>query len=203
MAFTRTLSMIIVFVSLLQAQAARTPEARVWALCKPATNPLACYKTILPHAVSAKRFNMYNALETEILATQQQVQTTSERISWLLGNPATDKSTKDSLATCQEQYSSIVDSIHEAIALVAKRNVGEARFQFSAVISFQSSCDDEFEGETSPIAKESQAVFDLAGNCLDIMKAIEDRESRHHGGTTGAVPTNATGPCHNTIGTCA
>ena len=183
MAFTKIhLVLLIVSISMIFAPttfATRTIQARVWTICKPTTNPLLCYKTILPQAMETPKFNMYKALETEIQAAQTQVVKTAANIATLIFQSSeTNKSVSDALETCKEQYSNIVDAITESISLVSKRDVGEARFKFSAVISYYSACKEAFlESEIdSPIGPDAQAVYDLGGNCLDIMKAIEDRE---------------------------
>ncbi|KAL2341514.1 hypothetical protein Fmac_009454 [Flemingia macrophylla] len=228
MAFTRKtlttpITMLLLIIILLQGQGQaqaqahrrpRTMQARVWAICKHTTNAMACFKTILPEALAAKHFNVYTALETEVLATQQKVQTTLDRIDAIVADPATGKSTARSLKGCREQFVFAMDSLNKSIALVAKRNAAEAKFEVSAVISFQTSCgmyfDDMFgSGEPNPVEKESQGVYDHAGISLDIMTAIQDREDRRHRGvtntTTPATPAAAAAasPCQNTVGTCS
>ncbi|KAJ1414414.1 Pectinesterase inhibitor domain [Sesbania bispinosa] len=211
MDFTKTLLITIFTLSCLLAHtnAVRTPQARVWTICKPTTNPLLCFKTILPQILSAKRFNMYKAVEIEVLAAQKQVQKTAGVINALLAKPGNPKSLNDSLSTCKDQYSNMLDSISETIKVVAQRNAIEARFKFSAVLSYHASCNDDFgAGVTSPFADDAKLVYDLGGNCLDIMKAIEDRESRRRfaGGkvnpTTPTVPTPSGGPCRGVVGIC-
>lgn len=112
-----------------------------------------------------------------------QVEKTSKLISVLLARPGNSKDLGDSLQICKEQYGNIMDSMAEAKSQVAQRNVIEARFKFSSVVSYYESCNDSFTKGTSPIVEEAQGVYDLAGNCLDIMKAIQDRESRRRRGT--------------------
>lgn len=112
-----------------------------------------------------------------------QVEKTSKLISVLLARPGNSKDLGDSLQICKEQYGNIMDSMAEAKNQVAQRNVIEARFKFSSVVSYYESCNDSFTKGTSPIVEEAQGVYDLAGNCLDIMKAIQDRESRRRRGT--------------------
>ncbi|XP_004486562.1 uncharacterized protein [Cicer arietinum] len=182
MDFTKTHAvLLIVTVSLLFAPtsyAARTTEARIWNMCKPTTNPVVCYKTILPEATKTQKFNMYKALEVEIQAAQTQVIQTATNIATLIFQSSNNKDVSDALNTCKDQFSNIVDAITESVDLVSKRNVGEARFKFSAVISYYSACKDAFTESniTFPIAADAQAVYDLGGNCLDLMKAIEDKE---------------------------
>ncbi|XP_027338249.1 uncharacterized protein LOC113852208 [Abrus precatorius] len=179
MAFNKTL---ILFVSisclLLHTHAAgmRSPQARVWTICKPTSVPLLCYKTILPKVQSLLRFNMYKALEAEVLLTQQQAQKALSLINTLLAKPGNPKGLTDSLQICQDQYGNILDAVAETIKLVEKRDVSESRFKFSAVISYYSSCNDDFNNIPAEFVAESKTVFDLGSNCLDIMKAIDDRE---------------------------
>ncbi|KAG4948963.1 hypothetical protein JHK82_042156 [Glycine max] len=209
MAFTFT-RILILFVSLssliLDTHAARAPrtiQTRLYSLCKPTTNMDLCYKTILPEVVGLSRFSNYKALEVEILATQKQVETTSKLITSLLAKPGNSKDLTESLQICKEQYGNILDSIEESKNQVAQRNVIEARFKFSAAISLQVSCNDSFTAGTSPIVKEAQDVFDLAGNCLDIMKAIEDRESRRRRGGSPVTSPSVPSPCQGQVGLCS
>ncbi|KAG4946106.1 hypothetical protein AAZX31_15G122700 [Glycine max] len=209
MAFTFT-RILILFVSLssliLDTHAARAPrtiQTRLYSLCKPTTNMDLCYKTILPEVVGLSRFSNYKALEVEILATQKQVETTSKLITSLLAKPDNSKDLTESLQICKEQYGNILDSIEESKNQVAQRNVIEARFKFSAAISLQVSCNDSFTAGTSPIVKEAQDVFDLAGNCLDIMKAIEDRESRRRRGGSPVTSPSVPSPCQGQVGLCS
>ncbi|XP_061373646.1 uncharacterized protein LOC133315980 [Gastrolobium bilobum] len=208
--FTKTLlfiaSISCILVHTNAVPTTRTPQARVWALCKPTTNPVLCYKTILPRAFG--KFNIYKALEVEVIATQNQVKRTSSLIALLLAKQSLSKSLRESLTTCQEQYSNMIDDIDITIKEVARRNVVEARFKFSAVLSYQASCNDEFIDGPSPIANEAQGVYDLGGNSLDLMKAIEDREARRESkkhskpssssSSSPAVPN----PCKGVIGIC-
>jgi pectinesterase inhibitor-like protein len=184
MGFTKThLVLLIVSTTLLFAPttyAIRTPQARVWTICKPTTNPVLCYKTILPRALSSPKFNMYKALEEEIKATQVQVVKTVGHIATAILT-SNDKNIADALAICKDQYGMIVDAVAESVLLVSKRNAGEARFKFSGVISYNSACKDVFvesNNAIAPFAADAQAVVDHASNCLDIMKAIEDRDRR-------------------------
>jgi len=132
-----------------------------------------------------------------------QVETTSKLITSLLAKPDNSKDLTESLQICKEQYGNILDSIEESKNQVAQRNVIEARFKFSAAISLQVSCNDSFTAGTSPIVKEAQDVFDLAGNCLDIMKAIEDRESRRRRGGSPVTSPSVPSPCQGQVGLCS
>jgi len=212
MAFSFIIKTLFLFVSfsglVLHAHAVRTPQARVWSLCKPTTNPYMCFTTILPHVITLPKFNVYKALEIEIDATRVLVGNTTILINTLLTNPANSKDLNDSLSICSDQFDSMMDAINETITVIAQRNVAEARFKFSAVLSYLSACTDEFTN--SPIVKEGKDVYDLGGNCLDIMKAIEDRESRRRRGAPvpspvlGPLPvaTPVLTPCQNQIGPC-
>ncbi|KAK7303542.1 hypothetical protein RJT34_14449 [Clitoria ternatea] len=202
----KTLILIVLSLLLTTTHAARTPQARVWTICKPTTNPLVCFKTILPQALTG-RFNIYKALEVEIAAAQQQVNKTASSINTLLARPDNSKDMAESLSTCKDQYENIVDAINDTVKQVSTRNVVEARFKFSAVLSYHSTCNDEFGKEKSPIANDAQGVYDLGGNCLDIMKAIEEREARRREGAGNksnapSTGTPATGPCKGAIGNC-
>lgn len=199
-----------------KGKAPRTRQASIWAICKNTTNPLLCYKTIIPRV--GLHFNIYNALAAEVSETHRQVLKTSSIINGLLAKPGNSKNLKDLLGICKEQYGNMLDSIVETTTLVTsptkQNNIHEARFKFSAVISYKSACKDEFDTAAvpNPIAKELQETFDLAGNSLDIMASIEDRESRRQarkgGNNVGVgvgvgVGTPATGPCKGVIGICS
>ncbi|KAG2395516.1 hypothetical protein LR48_Vigan09g184600 [Vigna angularis] len=205
-AFIKTLFLFVSFTGLLlRAHAARTPQARVWSLCKPTTNPVVCFTTILPHVITLRKFNAYTALEIEIETTRELVVNTTSLVNRLLTNPTNSKDLNDSLQICSEQFDNMMDSIKETMTVVALRNAAEARFKFSAVLSYLSACTDEFNN--SPIVKEGKDLYDLGGNCLDIMKAIEDRESRRRRGQpmgspiVGPPPAVLT-PCQNSVGPC-
>lgn len=211
--FTKTLILVVSLSSLLLHNTNAIPlpqflETRISKLCKGVTDPTLCFKTILPHING--RFNPYKALEAEILATKTQAQKTAAIIDSSLANPTTSKAVKDSLVVCKDQYSSVLDAIDKAYNQVGLRNVIEARFKFSGAISYHQTCNEEFvEGKTpSPFAKDADAVFNLGGNVLDIMKGIEDRENRRKWGKDG-IPDLTPGagdsppnPCQNVIGSC-
>ncbi|GAU47322.1 hypothetical protein TSUD_377960 [Trifolium subterraneum] len=184
MDFTKThLVLLIVSTALLFApttDAIRTPQAHVWTICKPTTNPLLCYKTLLPKALSNPKFNMYKAVEVEIQEAQIQVVKTVAKIAGSIFT-SSDKNIADALKICKEQYGNMIDSIIETVTLVSNRNAVEARFKFSAFISYHSSCEQAFiesKNANSPFADDAKVVYDLGANILDILKAIEDRESR-------------------------
>lgn len=210
MASTKTLTLLTLLIATTllapptdaKPHAPRTPQARVWSICKPATNPVLCYKTILPIVLTGK-FNIYKTLEIEIAATKLQVDKTAAAINSLIATPGVSKSMADSLSVCKEQYDNMIDSIAETVALVAKRDVSEAKYKFSAVISYHQACNDQFDAGTSPITNDAQGVFDLGSNSLDIMHAIEVREMRRRG---NAVPVPSLGsdggPCKGVIGIC-
>ncbi|MCH83547.1 pectinesterase inhibitor [Trifolium medium] len=188
MDFTKThLVLLIVSTTLLFAPttyAVRTPQARVWTICKPTTNPLLCYKTLLPKALSTPKFNMYKAVDVEIQEAQAQVVKTVAKIANSIFT-SSDKNIANALTICKEQYGNMVDSLIEVITLVSKRNAVEARFKFSAFISYHSSCEQAFvesKNAIPPFADDAKVVYDLGANILDILKAIEDRETRlaHH-----------------------
>ncbi|TKY72356.1 pectinesterase protein [Spatholobus suberectus] len=209
MAFIKTHLLFVSLSCLLlhtYAASARTPQARVWTICKSTSNRNLCYKTILPMAVGSARFNVYKALKTEILATQKQVQATLNVIASLLTKPGNSNNTSDSLRICQDQYGNILDSIDQTIKQLVQRNVVEAQYKFSGVLPFCSTCNDEFKGLTSPIAKEAKDVYDLGSNCVDILAAIVDREKRRRGGKTGkglfTGPSSLPGPCQGKVGLC-
>ncbi|CAL5184116.1 unnamed protein product [Lathyrus oleraceus] len=185
MSFTKIhLVLLIVSISILFAPTTHAAgiQARVLNMCKTTTNPSLCYKTILPKALETPKFNMYKALEIEIQAAQVQVLKTATSIATLLWKSGSDKAIADSLTVCKNQYRNIVEAVTESVSLVSKRNVGDARFKFSAVISYYLACKESFEESqiTSPIAADAQTVYDLGGNCLDLMKAIEDKERKSY-----------------------
>ncbi|XP_058752493.1 uncharacterized protein LOC131625670 [Vicia villosa] len=191
MAFTKTiLALLIVSISILfapttHAHATRTGapptiQTRLLNMCKPTTNPSLCYKTILPKALESPKFNMYKALEIEVQAAQVQVIKTATTIATLLWKSGSDKNIAGALNDCKEQFKNIADSVTKSVTLVSQRNIVDARNEFSAVFSYFSACRESFEESqiTLPIAADGQMVHDLAGNCLDLMKAIEDKGSK-------------------------
>ncbi|RDX89445.1 hypothetical protein CR513_28826, partial [Mucuna pruriens] len=209
MAFSRIMTLIVVFVSLsclLRTHAARTIQARVWATCRPTTSPNVCLKTILPQVAGLTRYNAYMAAEMEIMATKQQVNTTMNVITNLLAQPGNSKDLSDSLSTCLDQFGDITDDIAKALKQVALRDAAEARFMFSAVLSSYSTCNDQFAEGSSPcpIVDETRGVYDHASNSVDILKAIEDRESRRRAGNSVASPLTGPppSPCQGQIGLC-
>lgn len=188
----------------------RSPQAMVMNLCKSTTNRTLCIRTILP-AMKGTSSDPYKALEAEMNATRNQVAVTRGLIDTLLAKPNNPKSLADSLSICKDQYGNMPDSIKDAIDVVSKRTVTESKYKFSAVLSYYNTCNDGFGKEVSPIAKEAIVVYQLAGNCLDIIKAIEDREYRRLLRRFGnklpppppAVVVGANDPCFDVIGTCS
>lgn len=142
--------------------------------CKKTTNPNLCAQTIQPHFLKSA-LDPFKALEIEVEATLNQTKKTVAVIAELLAKHDISKSLKDSLDTCKEQYSSILDSIRETRDAIAKRDVITAKFKFSAVLSYQASCKDAFEGleKEFSFASDSDTVFQLGGNCLDIIADLE------------------------------
>ncbi|XP_057431016.1 pectinesterase inhibitor 1-like [Lotus japonicus] len=159
------------------------------AFCQKTTNPTLCAKTIQPHFLH-NNLDPFKALEIEVEATLNQTKKTIAIISELLAKHDISKSLKGSLDTCKEQYDSIMDSIKETIDAIARKDVIEAKFKFSAVISFQSSCKDAFEGlDDFPIASDSDEVFQLGGNCLDIIADLEKAFPHHDAPVEESTPS--------------
>ena len=104
----------------------------------------------------------------------------------------------------------MLDSIQTSLNYVSRRDVIEAKYKFSSVLSYHASCNDAFgKGEVSPIANDAKLVYDLGGNCLDIMKEIEDRElrrvKRRFGNKLPPPPpavSYTNDPCFGVIGIC-
>ncbi|XP_020203395.1 uncharacterized protein LOC109788941 [Cajanus cajan] len=140
-------------------------------LCKKTTNPNLCVQTIQPHFHGSA--DPFQALSAEVDATLDEAKKTLADIKTLLTKPDNGKSLKDSLKVCQDQYSSMLDSIADTKASIGKKDVITAKFKFSAVISFQSACKDSFGGQKIPFLKDSDEVYQLGGNCLDIIADIE------------------------------
>ncbi|XP_061373649.1 uncharacterized protein LOC133315982 [Gastrolobium bilobum] len=140
--------------------------------CKKFTNPTLCAETIQPH-YNNHALDPLKALEIEVDATLNQTKKTAAIIDELLSKPDVSKPLKVSLDTCKEQYNSILDSIKETKEAIATHDVITAKFKFSAVLSFQATCKDEFEGTKMPFADDSEAIYQLGGNCLDMIADIE------------------------------
>ncbi|KAK7303541.1 hypothetical protein RJT34_14448 [Clitoria ternatea] len=156
----------------------RTLQPDLIEFCKKTTDPDLCTKTIQPHFPKGG-LNPYKALEVEVDATRVEAKKTMGTLQSLLSKRGTvstmssSKSSNEGLKICKEQYSSMLDSIKETKAAIAKQDIITAKFKFSAVLSFQASCKDAFQGEQFPISESSDAVFNLGGNCLDIIADIE------------------------------
>ncbi|KAK7412803.1 hypothetical protein VNO78_04439 [Psophocarpus tetragonolobus] len=201
MSVRKSIMMVVSVWWMVKESEGRSSEERVYAICKGTTSPGVCYRTILPEVAGLAQFNIYKALEVEVVATQKEVQKTYDQILSLLGQAGNSKDTNDTLSDCKEQFEDMFDSIDDSIKLVAKRDAGEARFKFSAVLSYLASCTDDFTAP-SPIAAQENIISDLGGNCLDIMKAIEDRDTRRHFPLT-PLPSSPPSPCSHQVGLCS
>lgn len=136
---------------------------------------------------------------------QLQLQTTSTVLKLLLANPGNSKEMKGALKTCVDQYKYALDEVKSIMSYMGQRNAAMAQSRVGALMAFGLGCNDMFEGLTSPIQKEWKTVYDIASNSLDILKAIEDRESRRRGGKAVTAPITsppASNPCQRVIGPC-
>lgn len=141
--------------------------------CSGTENPSLCAETIAPYLTGS--FDPVKALETEINATLKKASEIAAIISKKLNDPTTAKNAMDALDICKSQYGDMLDSIKEAVNMVAQLNVVEAYHKMSAVISYKSSCDNAFTespGVEMPFAQESTTLFQLGGNCLAVMDTI-------------------------------
>ncbi|TKY72355.1 Pectinesterase inhibitor [Spatholobus suberectus] len=141
--------------------------------CKKTTNPNLCAQTIQPHFLHGA-LEPLKALDAEVDATLDKVKKTLAHIQTLLAKQGASKSMKDSLDICKDQYGSMLDAIKETKTALGENDVITAKFKFSAVISYQGSCKDAFEGEAMPFTEDSDSVFQLGGNCLDIIADMEE-----------------------------
>ncbi|KAK7246118.1 hypothetical protein RIF29_40977 [Crotalaria pallida] len=216
MEFTKNLVLIVSISSLLflhSATALIIPllQNRVKKLCNGVTDPALCVKSILPNVRLDRKGNVnsYRAVEVEIIAAKTQAVKTANLINTLLASPASNKQLKESLSICKEQYGMMLDAINEAIPIIKKRDHVEARFKFSAVFSYKGSCEQAFEtGPPQPasLIKEQAALKNLAGNVLDILKVIDDKDfaMRLKKGLIPNFSTVSSPPnkCQNVIGSC-
>ncbi|KAK7344371.1 hypothetical protein VNO77_13895 [Canavalia gladiata] len=141
--------------------------------CAGTEDPTHCAETITPYLRDG--FDPIRALETEINATMVKAKEIAAVIAKLLSDPNTSKKSLEALDICQSQYGDMMDTIKEALQLVAQQNVVDAYYKFSSVISDKSACDDAFKespGASNPFAQNSEALFQLGGNCLSIMDGI-------------------------------
>ncbi|CAJ1962898.1 unnamed protein product [Sphenostylis stenocarpa] len=145
--------------------------ADISTLCAKTTDPPLCVQTIKPH-FSDSSLEPLKALDVEVDATLDGAKKTLQKIHTLESKKGNNKSTKDSLNTCEDQYSSMLDAIAETKAAIKKNDVITAKFKFSAVLSYQAACQDSFNGK-DPFREDSQVVFNLGGIALDIIAAIE------------------------------
>ncbi|KAL2341512.1 hypothetical protein Fmac_009452 [Flemingia macrophylla] len=144
-------------------------------LCKTTTNPNLCVQTLTSHLKGP--MDELQALSVEVDATLESAKKTLGDITSLFTKPETPKSMKNSLDICKDQYKSMLDAIAETKAAISKKDVVTAKFKFSAVISFQSACKDSFDArEKIPFSQDSDTVYQLGGNSLDI---IADYEKQH------------------------
>ncbi|CAI8590430.1 unnamed protein product [Vicia faba] len=158
-------------------------------LCQRTTNPTLCLETIRPHLLKGS-ITPIKALDAEVEATHEQTKRTMDFIGTSLAKSSTSKSLKDSLAICREQYQGILDTIKETKEAIANNDFTTAKLKFSAVLSYQGSCKDAFEGMEKEFffSHDSDNLFQLGGNCLDIIADIEKAE----GPKTEVVPTVST-----------
>jgi len=168
--------------------------------CKKTTNPTLCEQTVQPHFIKSI-LDPIKALDIEVDAALVQTQKALVVIGGLLKKPGISKSFKDSLDICKDQYGMILDSIKLTKDAITKRWFHEARSQFSAVISYHAACKDSFEGiekEYSLLAHDSDALFQLGGNCLDTIADLENSQ-----GPKNEVPMTPSPPSafSNVIGT--
>lgn len=140
--------------------------------CQNTTNSTLCALTIQPHILHGD-LDPFKALEIQVEATLNETKKTASIIDEFLAKSNTAKALKDSLKICKGQYSNILDSIKETKDAIAKHDLIEAKFKFSAVISYQSTCKDEFEESECPFAADSDTIFQLGGNALDIIAEME------------------------------
>ncbi|OIV96009.1 hypothetical protein TanjilG_27113 [Lupinus angustifolius] len=140
--------------------------------CEHTTNPTLCAQTIQPHVLDGD-IDPFKALEIEVEATFNETKKTIAIIDELLTKNNINKSLMSAIKTCKEQYNYILDSIKETKDAIAQHDLIEAKFKFSAVISYQSTCVDEFENVECPFAEGSETIFNLGGNTLDIIADLE------------------------------
>ncbi|KAL2323721.1 hypothetical protein Fmac_028100 [Flemingia macrophylla] len=155
------------------AHVAQQLSPEILSFCTGTENPSLCADTIGPYLDGT--FDPVKALQSQINATLSKATDIAANISALLDDPATEAAALDALRICQSEYSSMVDTIKETVHLVEQQNVVDTYYKFSSVISYKSTCDDAFlesPGVHSPLADASDLLFQLGGNCLDIMNAI-------------------------------
>ncbi|CAL5184115.1 unnamed protein product [Lathyrus oleraceus] len=147
-------------------------------LCHKTTNPKLCLDTIKPHFLKSA-VTPIKALEVEVDATRDQTVKTMDAIGTSLAESSASNSLKDSLAICKDQYHSILDAIKETKEAIKVQDFSTAKLKFSSVLSYQASCKDAFEGMEKEFAfsNDNDAVFQLGGNCLDIISDMEKAEN--------------------------
>ncbi|XP_027367913.1 uncharacterized protein LOC113873795 [Abrus precatorius] len=150
-----------------------TLSSEVSNFCTGTENPTLCAQTIAPYFHGS--FDPVKALETEIHATMKKANEIAGVISEHLSNPSTSKTGIDALDTCKTLYGGMLDTMKEAMELVAEQNVVDAYFKFSSVIGDQDACEEAFQesrGVDMPFAQDSLDLYQLGGNCLAIMDGI-------------------------------
>ncbi|KAF1895477.1 hypothetical protein Lal_00044128 [Lupinus albus] len=141
--------------------------------CKHTTNPSLCAQTIQPHINHHDDLDPFKALEIEAQATLNETKKTIAIINELFAENNLNKTLMDAIKTCKKQYRNILDAIRETKDAIAQHDLIEAKFKFSAVISYQSTCKDAFEDVECPFAKYSETIFNLGGNTLDIIADLQ------------------------------
>ncbi|KAG5005805.1 hypothetical protein JHK82_023786 [Glycine max] len=172
-------------------------QSDITEFCKKTTNPALCAETIHPHFLK-NRIEPFKALDIEVDATLAKAKKTLANIQTLESKTGTTKSSKDSFDICKDQYKSMLDAIKETKAAIANKDIITAKFKFSAVLSFQAACKDAFEDGKIPFFEDSDAVYNLGGNCLDI---IADMEKAQGPQKMPPVQQSAPSAFSNVIGT--
>lgn len=143
-------------------------------LCKEGSDPGLCTKSILESLKGP--FDPHAALRAEIDATLQATKRTIDVITKLLGSPSNTKSLNDCLTICKDQYGSILDSVNETLDHLSKNNIRGCQLSFSAIVSYQQTCEDAFTESpdvTFSFSADSKLIFNLASNSLAIMAALD------------------------------
>ncbi|KAI4301515.1 hypothetical protein L6164_034788 [Bauhinia variegata] len=148
-------------------------DSTVSNLCKDAENITLCINTIAPFMHG--QADPVKALEIEIDALFKQTEKVDGIVTKLIAyNHGGNKNLADTLKVCKDNYNSNLDDIKKAVKAVKKVDIGTAQSMLSSVIGVSETCKDTFResGLEFPFPDDSDAVTQLAGNCLGILNII-------------------------------
>ncbi|KAI4301516.1 hypothetical protein L6164_034789 [Bauhinia variegata] len=142
-------------------------------LCRDAENITLCVNTIAPFMHG--QADPVKALQVEIDALLKQAEKVDGIVSKLIAdNHGSNTNLANTLKVCKDNYNNNLDDIKTAVESVKTVDIGTAQSMLRSVIGFSETCKDAF-GESElefSFSDDSDAVIQLAGNCLGILNMI-------------------------------